>query len=331
DELESAVRTNAVRDALLNEAMRELEVAQGGNGLFTGQRVGDFELGDVIARGGMGEVYRAYHAETREVVAVKLLHRKDFGDPKVLARFVREANTAASLQSPHITRVLALSTPQDPIPFIAMELLDGEDLRAYLRHRNRMAVEEVVEMIDQLAIGLDVAHAHQIVHRDIKPTNVFRTGSTTAPVWKILDFGISRQLSSEGTLTEGAIVGTPGYMPPEQAAGRDVDRRADVYGLAVVAYRSLTGHPPFAGDATAVLIATIDEMPIRPGALCELRSAMEMVLAIGLAKDRAERFSDAPSFARALRGAAAGQLDPSLRSRARAILKRRPWKDPESR
>jgi serine/threonine-protein kinase len=214
-----------------------------------------------------------------------------------------------------------------PLPYLAMDRLEGRDLGQLLREERALPVDAVVEMVRQLAAGLVAAHAAEIVHRDIKPQNLFRTEPADgAPVWKILDFGASKLGDTHETLTAGTMIGTPIYMAPEQAIGERVDRRADVYGLAAVAYRALTGHHPFDGkDATAIVYDVVHHMPARPSSVGTLPEPLDDVLLIGLAKDPANRFASATELAEALAQAAANRLPSALRSRARVLLRMHPW------
>jgi eukaryotic-like serine/threonine-protein kinase len=307
-DLERAVRSVAQREAIINEARQELERAAwiGGPGRFSEQTLGAFRLGVVIGRGAMGEVYEAVHLETGEIAAVKLLQRNNLGDPKEVQRFTREARIAASLNVPNVVRVLDVSGPDAPLPYLAMERLEGRDLGHYLREEGKLSFDRTDELVCQVALGLDAAREAGIVHRDLKPQNLFYAEQgERSPLWKILDFGVSTLAGEGGTLTQGLVIGTPGYMAPEQAQGKRVDHRADVYSLAVIAYRCLTGQPAFPGkDAARVLYDVVHRQPPRPRDLNpQIPAALEAVLARGLAKrpeDRHQTASDlAASFTRA--------------------------------
>ncbi len=327
--LESAVRDVAAREALLREARLELDRAApiGEPGRFTEQELGSFKLGVVIGRGGMGEIYEAVHLESGTPAAVKLLQRRVLesgGDP--VARFEREAKIASTLESPYIVRVLEIGGEEAPLPYLAMERLEGHDLAWHLRHHTRMAPHEVVELVHHVAGGLMVAREHDIVHRDLKPQNLFRTEGAGG-VWKILDFGVSRLAGEPGTLTAGHLVGTPAYMAPEQASGEGVqDHRVDVYALCVIAYRALTGRPAFSGkDIPRVVHEVMTKLPPRPSQLCRVSPAVDAVLRVGLAKDPDDRFEDAKSLAVALSDALAGTLDDPLAARADKLNAALPW------
>ena len=327
--LESAVRDIAGREALLREARLELERAApiGEPGRFSDQVLGSYALGVVIGRGGMGEIYEAKHVETKKPAAVKLLQRQVLetgGDPVV--RFEREAKIASTLESPYIVRVLEIGGKDAPLPYLAMERLEGHDLAWHLRRSTRLPPHEVVELVHHVAGGLMVAREHDIVHRDLKPQNLLRT-SGAGGVWKILDFGVSRLAGEPGTLTAGHLVGTPAYMAPEQASGEGVqDHRVDVYALSVIAYRALTGRPAFTGkDIPRVVHEVMTKLPPRPSRLTSVPSAVDVVLRIGMAKAPSDRFETARELAVALSDALAGNVDEALVEKARKLEAELPW------
>jgi serine/threonine-protein kinase len=325
--LEQAVRGNAQRDALLAEARAELDRALkiGGPGRFTDQVIGSFRLGVLIGRGGMGEVYEAHAVSDRREAAVKLLHAGTLADPLHLQRFLREAETAARIDCPHVVRVLEVGTTTGELPFLAMERLRGTDLAHQLRRQRRLSLPQAKALADQIAIGLEAARVAGIVHRDLKPHNVFFAEEGGLRRWKILDFGVSKAGGS-GTLTQGHVVGTPAYMAPEQARGEDVDHRADVYALAAILFRAVTGHPVFTGkDVPSTLYEVVYRVPSRPSVLGALSADVDRVLAIGLAKDPRERFAFALELARWFSAAVGAGLDAEQRRRADELIERYPW------
>ncbi len=333
DELQVATRLAAQREEQVQELRQDLDRALkiGGPGRFTGHTVGAWELGPVLGRGAMGEVYEATHTKTGAAAAVKLLRRELLGARDYVERFLREVRTASSLESPHVVRVLDASTPEDPIPFFAMERLQGHSLGDLLRKRATLPRHRVVQLATQIASVLEMAAAANIVHRDIKPHNLYLHDTGDVGMWKLLDFGVAHLGESTGTLTQGAVIGTPAYMAPEQARGQAVDSRADVYALAAVIYRAVTGQVPFVGrDTPALLYAVVHAMPIRPGALASISPPLEAVLAIGLAKSREQRFQSAGELAAAIDAADRGELSAELKSRARSILRALPWTEPLS-
>jgi len=327
EQLQRATRDAAMRLAQLDEARDDLDRALkvGGPGQFSGAVVGSWELGHVLGRGGMGEVYEASHVDTEAPAAVKLLRRELMIDRMHVERFLREVRAASALDSPHVVRVLEASGPDEPVAFLAMERLHGDTLSGLLRGSGTLDRELVIELVAQLANVLEQARVAGVVHRDIKPPNIFRTNDGT---WKLLDFGVAVLGDSTGTLTQGGVIGTPGYMAPEQARGEAVDHRADLYAVGAVVYRCITGRAPFAGqDHAALLYAMVHDMPVRPSALVQIHADVERVLAIALAKRRGDRFGRMQELAEALRVAYDGRLASKVRAHADALLRSHPWRE----
>jgi serine/threonine-protein kinase len=325
--LETAVKNVSQREAMLAEARAELDRALkvGGPGRFTEQTVGSFRLGVLIGRGGMGEVYEAHHVADRREAAVKLLHRDTLAEGTHLQRFIREAQTVAKLDNPNVVRVQEVGTTTSGIPFLAMERLRGFDLAHQLRRQRKLQLLQAEVFCAQVANGLEAARAAGIVHRDLKPHNVFYAEQDGQRRWKILDFGVSKQGGS-GTLTKGHVVGTPAYMAPEQARGEDVDHRADVYSLAAILYRSVTGHPAFSGkDVPSTLYDVVYRVPTQPSILASLPHDIDRVLAIGLAKNAGDRFATALELAHWFARAVDNALTPEERRRADEVIARSPW------
>ena len=306
-ELERAVRVAAHREALLLEAREELERAlRAGRGRFSDQVIGGYQLGEVIGRGAMGEVYAA--TQGTQTVAIKLLSQASLGNPQHVQRFLRELRTAAAIRSPNVVHVITVG--EQPVPYLVMEKLEGQTLGQVLRGRRALPPAKVIDFVRQAGTGLAAAAAVGVVHRDIKPQNLFLHHAT----WKILDFGVSRAEDHGDTLTSGHVVGTPSYMAPEQARGASVDHRTDLYALAACAYRALTGHPPHAaGEIAETLYRVVHTAPRRPSDLVVLPFDLDLVLAIGLAKRPEDRFATARELADALALAVVVQLPQSLR------------------
>jgi len=334
DRAVAAMREMRTREAQLEEANRDLDflmrMASGRAGPYTGLMAGKYAIRHLIARGAMGEVYAATDTDGGGDAAIKLLQSSMLRDEQLVARFLREGEAVSKLEGPNVVAIYEVGTlGSNGAPYIAMELLRGHDLAWHLRQRGALPLDEVVALGDQVARALEAARKAGIVHRDLKPQNLFLAQqNAAAPLWKILDFGVSRLAGSSGTLTMDLIVGTPGYMSPEQAAGgKEVTHRSDVFSFGAVIYRALTGQPPFSGpDTPQILYQVVYRSPARPSHLVPgLPPDVEIVLAIALAKDPAERFASALEMAEALRSASRGALDPSFRVHAQTLLAALPW------
>ena len=307
-ELQQAMRVIGDKEQALAEVVDQARRANRANeGRWTHHTMGSFKLGLVLGRGAMGEVYEATRADGTPA-AVKLLNARSTASASLLERFHREMAVAARLESPHIVRVFELAPPDAPVPYLAMERLHGTDLATRLRADSRLPSDELVVLLDHVARGLEVARLAGVIHRDLKPHNLFcHSGGT----WKILDFGVSKVLGSEGTLTGEGIVGTPQYMAPEQASGGQVTHAADVYALGAIAYRCLTGRSPFKGrDLSELVYQVVHAAPMRPSALGRVSPLVEDVLAIAMAKDARRRFPSAHAFAAAFIAARRGRPAP---------------------
>ena len=331
-ELERVVRQASRREALLLEARDELAraAALGGRGPFSDVELGAFRLGAVIGRGGMGEVYAATRRDgSPGDAAVKLLRRDVLAQPEIVKRFEREARVVASLESPYVVHVYEVGGTEAPLPYIAMERLQGEDLVTILRAKTALDVSDASRLVREVAAGLQAAHEAGIVHRDLKPANLFLSELGDGRCrWKILDFGISKLLhEGDVPLTASEILGTPQYMSPEQARGRKpIDARADLYSLGLIAYRALTGHLAFSkGDMGEVLQAVMHDMPPDPKSYRPMPDDIASVLRIALAKDPDQRFSTALEMSEAFDAARESTLSPELRARADELLKQQGW------
>ncbi|HEX3762175.1 MAG TPA: serine/threonine-protein kinase [Kofleriaceae bacterium] len=343
-ELQHATRLAAQRDVQLAELRADLDRARevGAPGRFTDHTVGSWQLGNVLGRGAMGEVYEAHHTATGAPAAVKLLRRELLADPRHVERFIREVQLASAIDSPHVVRVLEAATPggapaetsNDGLPFLAMEQLRGKTLAELLRGQGTLTGGELAALLTQTGRAFEAARAAGIVHRDVKPHNLFRcddgTGARTgAGTWKVLDFGIAALADSTSTLTHGGVIGTPAYMSPEQARGEPVDHRADVYALGAVIYRCVTGRVPFAaGDTPSLLHAVIHDMPLRPSAIARVDPGLDRVILLALAKARDARLASVAELVAAFEAAAAGALPEPLVRRADALARAHPWSEP---
>ncbi len=227
---------------------------------------GKYRVQRVIGDGGMGSVFEARHEALDSVVALKFLHSDLARRPGLAARFAREARVAAAIQSQHVTRVNDVDTTEDGTPFIVMELLQGQSLASVLLKEpgGRLSPDEAIDVTLQILSGLEAAHGRGVVHRDLKPDNVFVTPSPGGPIIKLFDFGIAKVRESKeftrGLTHAGILMGTPEYMAPEQlysAAG--VDHRADLYSLGVMLFEMLSGELPAQGESAAAIVAQVQQ------------------------------------------------------------------------
>jgi len=301
---QEAMRELARRDVIAMEARDEVRRALniGGAGRLSGTVFGSFRLAEVIGHGGMGEVYKAQHVTLDTPAAVKVIHPHLCNDEQLVQRFVREAKLSASLDSPHIVRVLDAGMVTAG-PFIAMELLEGQDLALHLQRQSLLGLPALLELATQVGEGLDAAAEADIVHRDIKPQNIFLTAQQGQGLsCKILDFGVARAMSGHATLTVGeAVMGTPAYMAPEQAVGKPVDHRADLHALVAVLYRACTGFVPFTGDnSQAILYSVVHKMPTPPSKRGNLPLSLDAFFRKGFAKAPKDRYQSGKELWQAL-------------------------------
>jgi serine/threonine-protein kinase len=263
---------------------------------FVGRTLADtYAILRPVGEGGMGRVYEARHTRIGKRFALKLLHPEYARQPEVLSRFQREAEAAASIDSPNVGDVYDIGKTADGRPLIVAEFLEGRELAEFLNERGKLEVPMAIRIARQICKALAAAHAKGIVHRDMKPENVFLTGDLASPIVKVIDFGISKVHEAGGqSLTKtGMIMGTPSYMAPEQARGERVDHRADIYAVGAILYQSVTGKRPFdRGDPTATITAVLLEEPERP---CDLNpslpSSLEIIIQRAMAKSASDRYS----------------------------------------
>jgi serine/threonine protein kinase len=269
--------------------------------LLVGSTVlGKYHIDRLIGRGGMGAVFQATNASIGKRVALKFLGAETSKDGDAAVRFQREAEAASLAESPHIVQIFDSGRSERGLPFLVMELLTGEDLRARLRREGRLDVEAALRIAMQVLKALRQAHAAGIVHRDLKPDNVFLCRRDDEPAFvKIVDFGISKLQQAPGvdTLThEGAVLGTAFYMSPEQAQSfADIDGRTDLFSLGAILYEMLTGEPPHSAptyEAVLIAICTRDAPDVRVRAP-DVPEKLARVIARALQRDRSERYSNA--------------------------------------
>lgn len=310
------------REALIAETNAVLERAlRPGDGRLTGRTLGAYTMGQMLGRGGMGEVYRATRKGQKDAVAVKVLRRASLNNPEHVERFFREARLTASVPSEHVARVFEAGTFDDGAPFIAMELLEGHDLSWHLRRTPQLPIAQVLELCDHTARALAAVRAAGVVHCDLKPQNIFLVDALPR-AWKVLDFGVSRSLADAARTTdEDDTAGTPTYMAPEQVSFQPTDHRTDLYALGVIAFRALAGRPPFMGDVQQLLVATLSEpVPRITDLVGDLPPDTDLFFTLALAKHPADRFESVERLAHALHQAAEGRLDQATREAAMRLI-----------
>jgi serine/threonine-protein kinase len=270
-----------------------------------------WQIGQKLGDGGMGEVYAADPVGGGARVAVKILRQEFLTDPAVVSRFIEEGRTGVALIHPNIVRVHECGEAEDRSPFIVMELLEGVPLSAYTSSGGRVPLAQAIPILHGILAGLAAAHARNVIHRDLKPDNVFltRDPSGTFAV-KLLDFGLAKVMDAAGGMGQrtrsGMLLGTPAYMSPEQIKNaRDVDPRADLFSAGVLFYEMVTGRAAFPAPTefakmTAVLTTEPEPMASIDPALAPLAPFLERALK----KDRNERFATAIDMARALSASA---------------------------
>jgi hypothetical protein len=265
-----------------------------------------------LGKGGMGEVFLARHIAIGRMVAIKTLGREMRERPGIAQRFLREAQTSSMVRHPNVVDILDFGHTERGAPFFVMEHLEGEDLKGVLKRERVLSWDRACAIMTQVCAGLAAAHAQNVIHRDLKPDNIFLVTQDGREVVKVLDFGIAKIVSGDalGDATQtGVLLGTPEYMSPEQARDEPLDARSDIYACGVMLFRMLTGRLPFrAKSFMAVLSMHLQDAPPRPRELdppSQITAAQEAVILRCLAKARDDRYASAEALGQAMR--AAGQ------------------------
>ena len=273
--------------------------------------LGRYELLAELGKGAMGVVYRANDPLLDRQVAIKTVNMSF--DPEEMAeyegRFYQEAKAAGSLNHPNIVTIYDIGKSGN-IAYMAMEFLQGEELRNLMSTGQPQAAARAVEISAQVAEGLAYAHQHGVVHRDIKPANVMLAVTGLA---KITDFGIARMRSAEVKTQTGIVLGSPRYMSPEQVAGKRAEPRSDIFSLGVILYEMLTGKPPFTGeDVTSVMFQIMNLVPPPPSSInTRVPEILDFIVAKAIAKSLDDRYASAEEFAKDLREVAK-QIDTTV-------------------
>ena len=265
------------------------------------ERIGGYEILGLIGSGAMGRVYLARDAQLDRRVAIKVMKPAKARDPAARRRFIRESQAAAAVEHPHVMTIHQVGEDRG-LPFIVMQYLEGTTLADHGRGRDRLPLREVVRIGREIAEGLAAAHRRGLVHRDIKPDNVFLEGD--ARTVRIIDFGLARDFSGDPTTVtvDGALVGTPAYMPPERIGAHELDAKSDLFGLGVILYELLAGQLPFEGRSMVAMLAAIsrgEPTPLAEAAPGVPPVVADLVMRL-IAHDKADRPADAPAVAAAL-------------------------------
>jgi hypothetical protein len=298
-----AERSHCERDGVLLVAL----TTGGGSSRaedLVGQTVdGRYLVEAIVGKGGMGTVYACRHVVVGKPFAMKVLRSGVEQTEGVLQRFIREAQTANSIKSRHIVEMTDFGQLPSGQFYVTMDLLEGMDLGKALKQG--MMQGDLLHVFTQVAEALELTHRRGVVHRDLKPDNVFLVRDGDDPLFvKLLDFGIAKALHQgpSGLTETGVVLGTPYYMSPEQARGEEVDHRTDIYSLGVIMYRAFTGKLPFVADsAVGVLTKHITEPPVLPSALAGVDGPIERVILRCMEKRRDDRFQSMGEVANALR------------------------------
>jgi serine/threonine-protein kinase len=290
---------------------------------------GKYQLVRELGRGSMGTVWYAEHLALRSPVAIKLIDPGVGTNPDTLSRFLREARAAAALRSPHVVQILDFGV-DDAVPFIVMEVLEGESLADRLGRVRKLPPSEVVWIMTHVARAIGRAEEAKIVHRDLKPANIFIVKNADEELAKVLDFGIAKSTdglgsSASSSTRPGIIVGTPYYMSPEQAQGAsNVDHRTDIWAMGVIAFECLLGRRPFEADTVGGLLVSICSHPMPvPSDLGPVPPGFDAWFLRACARDVDQRFSEARQCAIELSQvcAEAARTEASLaRPRRKALL-----------
>lgn len=278
-------------------------------------RIGPYELQGEIARGGTAIVYRARHEKLGKSVAIKLLLPSIDSGGEMERRLFREALALARFRHPHIVPVLDAGSTENGLPYLVMEYVDGEDLGRRLQRDGPMEWRAALEVLVQVSEAVDFAHAHGVIHRDLKPANVLLDQQGRA---QLVDFGLARDEGAGSRLTAtGIALGTPAYMPPEQARGQreDVGRRADLYSLGAILYEMVTGRAPFGGDTVMEVLYRVVHEPPEPLRKLQpkLPNDVEAICMKLLEKEPRNRYASAYQLLQDLRACLAGEVPPTAR------------------
>ncbi len=270
-------------------------------GTVVGER---YRLVRKIGEGGLASVWEAEHLTLGSKIAVKFLHRTGPMQSEASQRFLREARVAASVRHRNVVEIVDFGFAEGEIPYMVMEFLHGRSLGSYLEEKHRLPFEEAAAIVAGTLRGLTAVHAAGLVHRDIKPDNIFLVEDAEEGTYpKLVDFGLSRRAGRSDMTAEGTLMGTPQYMAPEQAAGStDLDARVDIYAMGVVLYELISGQVPFDSDSLADILTNVVHTAPTPlvERVPEVPEKLAFVVETAMAKDREHRFIDARAMRNSL-------------------------------
>ncbi|UCD57962.1 MAG: protein kinase, partial [Candidatus Hydrogenedentota bacterium] len=264
---------------------------------FAGTKVGNYEIESLLGKGGMSVVYKARQVNLDRHVALKILPTHLSSDASFVTRFMREARAVAKLDHSNIVQIFDIAE-EEGLHFFSMQYVEGKSLDAVLKEKGRLDVDEAIRIIIQAAQGIGHAHENNIIHRDIKPSNILVDNFGNV---KVMDFGLARAADERSKVTQsGALIGTLGYMSPEQCRGEELNFQTDIYSLGVVLYEMLTGKDPFVADSAPVLIHKIayeeptDVRSLNPDVPTEL----SITVSRAMAKKKEDRYASISEFLR---------------------------------
>ncbi|NIN91733.1 protein kinase [bacterium] len=274
----------------------------------------------------MGEVYRVKDKKLDEEMALKVLKPEIAADKGIIERFKNELKFARKIAHRHVCKMYDLNEEEET-PYITMEYVKGEDLKSFIRRKERLKEEEVISLAKQVCEGLAEAHELGVVHRDLKPQNIMIDEKSNA---KVMDFGIARSVEAPGVTQSGVMIGTPDYMSPEQAEGEEADQRSDIYALGVILYEMVTGSVPFKGDtAFSVALKHKTKVPQDPRKLNpQVSEDLSRLILICMEKDKERRYQMADALLNDLRNIEDGlplrtKIRPRRKTLASTIIRRK--------
>lgn len=303
-----------------------------------GRQIGAYKVGPRAGEGGMAFVYRGYHTETKEPVALKVLLPEHAADHNIRERFKREAKTLQRLRHQHIVSVYELLQEQEA-QVMVMEWVEGQELRALLKENPRgLSYEQIALIFPPILQALDYAHSQKVIHRDLKPSNILLQKQGEVEIPKVMDFGVAKVLeASYAPTSAGTFLGTLSYMAPEQgSASKGIDHRVDVYAMGVLLFECLTGRLPFQGKTVMEILSghLFQEVPPMRVFRADLSPAFDEFMAKAMAKKPDDRFDDCIAFSNALvdlvqpkvthtiiRNAPAEDIDETIEENAPALLR----------